>query len=152
MQIRKSSEHLLRRPPPPPAPISCPPPPAVQPSGMFTPQRMVLETVHAHTEHLWLPAPHARVYSCSDGRPWVSNRKTVVAAAIGGKQHREATDRRMQPAQPTSVPAADEQAGWLWRRDASTTQKQLKSERIRPKKCVLCQKRSHGQRAPISRW
>jgi hypothetical protein len=31
----------------------------------------------------------------------------------------------------------DEQTGWLWRRDAGTTQKQLKAERLRPKKCAL---------------
>ena len=104
---------------------------------MVVSQQILHGTVGAQpAKHLWLPAPSAQVYSCRNAQSEPPHRHMVAAATGGNKQKQQAADRRADPPRLDSASAADEQTGWLWRRDAGSTQKQLKAERLRPKKCA----------------
>ena len=91
-----------------------------------------MQTAH----QIWLPAPSAHVLSGADARLRQARLHAVPAVPVSREHRGQVSDQRERTASAASEPSVDEQPGWLWGRSSSSTQKELKAERLRPKKCA----------------
>ena len=87
-------------------------------------------------QQLWLPAPSARVLSGADAGRRATRVHAVPVVPVNRERRDQISDREALTVPAASDPSLDKQPGWLWGRSSGSTQKELKAERLRPKKCA----------------